>query len=179
MHTSEFAVSLPFEFCFFSKFHSHTTSCAPCTKAKAACKPFDTDRARAKARAETIQRSQARKVKQQTDAEWKAEVSRKLEELSELRGLKKDVRRIAVALEKLAGIESQDSNEEQISWPESEGQETEVQESTEKGKQREQRSGGAEDEGEVEEREEKDAMEGVEEGSRSSPVAYSVGTVAQ
>jgi len=41
MHTSEFAVSLPFEFCFFSKFHSHATSCTPCAKAKAACKPFD------------------------------------------------------------------------------------------------------------------------------------------
>ena len=84
MHTSEFAISLPFEFCFFSKFHSHATSCAPCAKAKAACKPFDADRARAKARAETIRRSQTRKVKQQMDAEWKAEVSRKLEELSEL-----------------------------------------------------------------------------------------------
>jgi len=179
MHTSEFAVSLPFESCFFSKFHSHATSCAPCAKAKAACKPFDADRARAKARAETIRRSQARKMKQQTDAEWKAEVSRKLEELSELRGLRKDVWRIAVALEKLAGIESQDSDEEQILWPESEGQETEVQKSTEKGKQREQSSGGAEDEGEVEEQEEKDAMEGVEEGSRSSPVTYSVRTGAR
>jgi len=41
--------------------------------------------------------------------EWKVQVSRKLEELNELRGLRKDVRRIAVALEKLAGIESQDS----------------------------------------------------------------------
>jgi len=37
----------------------------------------------------------------------------------------------------------------------------------------------AEDEGEVEEQEEEDAMEGVEEGSRSSPVAYSVGTGAR
>jgi len=85
-----------------------------------------------------------------------------------------------VALEKLAGIESQDSDEEQISWPESEEQETEVQESTEKGKQREQRSGGAEDEGEVEEQKDEDAMEGVEEGSSGlSPVAYSVGTGAR
>jgi len=33
------------------------------------------------------------------------EVSRKLEDLSELWGLRKDVWRIAVALEKLAGIE--------------------------------------------------------------------------
>jgi len=103
------------------------------------------------------------------------EVSRKLEELSELRGLRKDVWRIAMALEKLADIESQDSDEGQISWPESEREETEVQESTEKGKQREQRSGRAEDEGE-----EEDAMEGVEEESGGlSPVAYSVGTGAR
>jgi len=85
-----------------------------------------------------------------------------------------------VALERLAGIESQDSDEEQISWPESDGEETEVQESTEKGKQREQRSSGAEDEGQVEGQEEEDAIEGVEEGSGGhSPVAYSVGTVAK
>ena len=77
-------------------FRSHATSCALCAKAKAACKPFDADRAWAKARAETIQRSQARKT----------EVSRKLKELSELQGLRKDIQRIAVALEKLAGIES-------------------------------------------------------------------------
>jgi len=103
-----------------------------------------------------------------------------LEELSELRGLRKDVWRIAVALEKLAGRESQDSDEGQISWPESEGEETEVQKSIEKEKQREQRSSGAEDEGKVEGQEEEDAMEGVEEGSGGrSPVAYSVGTVAK
>jgi len=114
------------------------------------------------------------------DAEWKAEVSRKLEELSKLRGLQKDVQRIAVALEKLAGIESQDSDEGQISWLESEREETEVQESTEKGKQREKRSSRAENEGEVEEQEEEDAMEGVKEESGGlSPVAYSVGTVAK
>jgi len=105
---------------------------------------------------------------------------RKLEKLSELRGLRKDVRRIAVALERLAGIESQDSDEEQISWPESDEEETEVQESTEKGKQREQRSGGVEVEGEVEGQEEEDVIEGVEEGSGGrSLVAYSVRTVAK
>ena len=60
------------------------TSCAPCSKAKTACKPFDADRACTKARAEAVQRSKARKTKQKIDAEWKAEVSRKLEELSEL-----------------------------------------------------------------------------------------------
>jgi len=62
------------------------------------------------------------------------EVSRKLEKLSELHNLRKDVRRIAVALEKLAGIEGQDSDEEQFSWPESEGEKTEVQGSKEKRK---------------------------------------------
>jgi len=39
-----------------------------------------------------------------------------------------------VALEKLAGIESQDSEEELLSWLESEGEEMEVQRSKEKGK---------------------------------------------
>ena len=54
--------------------------------------------------------------------------------MSKLQGLRKDVQRIAVALEKLAGIGGQDSEEELISWPESEGKETEVQENREKGK---------------------------------------------
>jgi len=44
------------------------------------------------------------KSKQQIDTEWKAEVSRKLVDLSELWGLRKDVWRIALVLEKLAGI---------------------------------------------------------------------------
>jgi len=83
---------------------------------------------------ETARRSKARKVKQQTDAEWKADVLRKLEGLDELSRLRKDMWRIAVALEKLASIGGQDSKEELISWPESEGEETEVQENREKGK---------------------------------------------
>jgi len=49
------------------------------------------DKAYAKASVEAVWRSKARKTKQQTDAEWKAEVSRKLEDLSELQGLRKDV----------------------------------------------------------------------------------------
>ena len=40
---------------------------------------------------------------------------RKLDGLSELSGIRKDIQRIAVALEKLAGIEGEDSDEEQIS----------------------------------------------------------------
>ena len=76
---------------------------------------------------ETARRSKARRVKQQIDMEWKAEVLRKLNGLGELRDLRKDMQRIAVALEKLAGIEVQDSDEELLSWLESEGEVTEVQ----------------------------------------------------
>jgi len=54
---------------------------------------------------------------------------KKLEGLSELSGLRKDMGRIVVALEKLAGIKGQDSDEELLSWPESEGEITEVQRS--------------------------------------------------
>jgi len=165
----------------FAKFFlfSHATSCAPCAKAKAACKPFDAERARAKAKAEVARRSKARKTKQQTDAEWKMEVLRKLDSLGELQGLRKDVWRIAVALERLAGIESPDSDEELLSWLESEGEITEVQGVKEKGNQREDRLDGENEEKELEtrEQEEDNGMQGVEEGSsRFSPVAYSVGT---
>jgi len=92
------------------------------------------DKAHAKARAETIWRSRARKMKQQTDVEWKTEVLRKLDELSKLWELRKDIWRIAVAMEKLAGIESQNSKEKQFLWPASEEEKIEVQESSEKGK---------------------------------------------
>ena len=151
-------------------FCSHATSCAPCAKAKAVCKPFDADRARVKAKAETARRSNAKKAKQQTDTEWKAEILRKLD------GLRQDIRRIAVALEKLAGMEGEDSDEEQISWPESEGELTEVQGSKDKGKQKEERIDGAEEEEEVGGQEEENGMKGVEKGGTFSPVAYSVGT---
>jgi len=40
-------------------FYSHATSCAPCTRAKAACRPFDTDRAHVKARAVRLANSKA------------------------------------------------------------------------------------------------------------------------
>ena len=110
------------------------------------------------------------------DTEWKAEVLRKLDSLDELHGLRKNVRRVAVALEKLASIKSQDSDEELLSWLESEGEVTEIQGVEEKGKQREKRLDGEDKEEEVE-RQEDNKMEGVEEGSsRFSPVAYSVGT---
>jgi len=57
-------------------------------------------------------RSNVRKVKQQMDVEWKTEILRKLNGLSELSGMRKDIWRIVVALEKLAGMENEDSNEE-------------------------------------------------------------------
>jgi len=111
------------------------------------------------------------------DVEWKAEVLRKLEGLGELRGLRKDVRRIAVALEKLAGIEGQDSNEKLLLWPESEGEKTEVQGGKKKRNQREERLDGEDEEKEMGRQEEDNEMEGMEEESSSfSPVVYSVGT---
>jgi len=88
-------------------------------------------------------------MKQQTDIEWKVEVSRKLEDLSELRGLRKDIQRIVVALEKLVGVEGDDSNKQQILWPESKGELTEVQRSKGKGKQRGERSDGEDKEKEA------------------------------
>jgi len=42
--------------------------CASYAKAKATCKPFDADKAYTKAKAEAVQRSKARKIKQQMDA---------------------------------------------------------------------------------------------------------------
>jgi len=113
------------------------------------------------------------------DVEWKAEVLRKLDSLGKLQGLRKDVQRIAVVLERLAGIKSLDSNKELLSWLESKGEITEVQGGKEKGKQREERLDGENKEEELEagEQEEDNGIQGVEEGSsRFSPVAYSVGT---
>jgi len=67
-----------------------------------------------------------------------------------------------------------------ISWPESGGEETEILERVDKGKQREQSSDGVEEAGEGEGQEEEDAIEGVKEGSSGhSLVAYSVGTGAR
>ena len=105
------------------------------------------------------------------------EVLRKLDGLGELQGLRKDVQRIAVALEKLASINGQDSDEELLSRLESKGEITEIQGDKEKRKQREERLGGKDEEKEMGRQEEDNEIEGVEEGDGSfSPVAYSVGT---
>jgi len=108
--------------------------------------------------------------------EWKEQV---LEKLGKVDKLVVQVRRVADALERMAGMRSKTPEDDLISWPESGGEETETVERMDKGKQREQSPDGAEDEGEVEEQEEENAMEGVEKGSSGlSPVAYSVGTGA-
>ena len=60
------------------------------------------------------------------DAEWKTEVLRKLKDLGELQGLRKNIQRITVALEQLTDIKGDNSNKEQISWLESEGELTKV-----------------------------------------------------
>jgi len=102
-----------------------------------------------------------------------------LEDLSELSRLRKDIQRIAVALEKLAGIEGQDSDEKLLSWLESEGLKMETQESKERGKQKEERMDRVEEEEEVGGQEEEDRIEGVEErGNSFFPVMYSVSTGA-
>jgi len=137
------------------------------------------DKAQAKTKAETARRSKARRVKQQMDAEWKAKVLRKLDGLGELQGLREDVRRIAVALERLAGIEGQDSDKELLLRLESKGEITEVQGDKEKGKQREERLGREDEEKGMGRQEEDNEIEGVEEEDSSfSLVAYSVGTRA-
>jgi len=102
-----------------------------------------------------------------------------LEDLSELSRLRKDIWRIVVALEKLAGIEGQDSDEELLLWPELEGEETEIQGSKDKGKQKEERINRVEEKEEVGGQEEENGMEDVEERSNNfSLVAYSIGTGA-
>jgi len=102
-----------------------------------------------------------------------------LEKLGKVDELVVQVWRVADALERMAEVRSKTPEDDLISWPESGGEEMETVERMDKGKQREQSSDGAEDEGKVEEQKEEDAMEGVKEGSRSSPVAYSVGTGAR
>jgi len=135
------------------------------------------DGAQRKAMEETARRAQARKMKQQTDAEWKEQVLKKLEKVDKL---VIQVRRVADALEKMAGMRSKTPEDDLISWPESRGEETETLERVDKGKQREQSSDEAEEQEEIEEQEDENAMEGVEEGSSDcSPVAYSVGTGAR
>jgi len=109
-------------------------SCSPCARAKAACKPFDADGARRKAKEETARRAQARKTKQQTDTKWKEQV---LEKLGKVDELVVQVQRVADALERIAGMRSKTPEDDIISWLESGGEETETVERIDKGKGRE------------------------------------------
>jgi len=130
-----------------------------------------------KAKAETARRPNTRKAKQQMNTEWKMEILRKLDGLSELSSMRKDIQRIVVVLEKLAGIEGKDSDKKRILWLESEGELTEVPESKGKGKQKKERIDGVEEEEKTRGQKEENGMEGVKEGgSNFSPVTYSVGT---
>ena len=138
----------------------NATSCAPCARAKAACKPFDADGARRKAKDETARRAQARKTKQRTDVEWKEQV---LEKLGKVDELVVQVRRVADALERIAGMRSKTPEDDIISWPESGGEETETLERMDKGKGREEveeECGNERSEMDIEVR--GDEMEGVE-----------------
>jgi len=112
----------------------NATSCSPCARAKAACKPFDADGARRKAKEETARRAQARKTKQRTDAEWKEQV---LEKLGKVDKLVVQVQRVANALERMAGMRSKTPEDDIISWLDSGGEEMETLERMDKGKGRE------------------------------------------
>jgi len=61
-------------------------------------------------------RAQARKTKQETDAEWKEQV---LEKLGKMDELVVQVRRVADVLERMAGMRSKTPEDNLISWPES------------------------------------------------------------
>jgi len=112
----------------------NATSCSLCARAKAACKPFDTDGAQRKAKDETARRAQARKTKQRTDAEWKEQV---LEKLGKVDELVVQVWRVVDALERIAGMRSKTPEDDIISWPESGGEEMETLKRMDKGKGRE------------------------------------------
>jgi len=109
-------------------------SCSPYARAKAACKLFDADGAQRKAKDETARRAQARKTKQQTNTEWKEQVLKKLGKVDEL---VVQVRRVADALDRIAGMRSKTPEDDIISWLESRGEEIETLERMDKGKGRE------------------------------------------
>jgi len=79
-------------------------------------------------------RAQARRTKQWTDTEWKEQV---LEKLGKVDELVVQVRRVADALERIAGMRSKTPEDDIISWSESGGEETETLERMDKGKGRE------------------------------------------
>ena len=138
----------------------NATSCSPCARAKAACKPFDVDGAWRKAKDETARRAQARKTKQWTDTEWKEQV---LEMLGKVDELVVQVRRVVDVLERIAGMRSKTPENDIISWPESGEEETETLERMDKGKGREEVEGECDNEwSEIDIEVGGDEMKGVE-----------------
>ena len=138
----------------------NATSCSPCARAKAACKPFDVDGAWRKAKDETARRAQARKTKQRTDTEWKEQV---LEMLGKVDELVVQVRRVVDVLERIAGMRSKTPEDDIISWPESGGEEMETLERMDKGKGREEVEGECDNErSEIDIEVGGDEMKGVE-----------------
>ena len=110
-------------------------------------------------------RAQARKMKQQTDMEWKEQV---LEKLGKVDELVVQVQRVVDALERIAGIRSKTPEDNIISWPESGGEETETLERMDKGKGREEVEEECDDkQSEMDIKVRGDEMEGVEEEIRT------------
>ena len=121
--------------------------------------------AQRKAKEEMARRAQARKMKQQTDMEWKEQV---LEKLGKVDELVVQVQRVVDALERIAGIRSKTPEDNIISWPESRGEETETLERMDKGKGREEVEEECDDkQSEMDIKVRGDEMEGVEKEIRT------------
>ena len=121
--------------------------------------------AQRKAKEEMARRAQARKMKQQTDMEWKEQV---LEKLGKVDELVVQVQRVVDALERIAGIRSKTPEDNIISWPESGGEETETLERMDKGKGREEVEEECDDkQSEMDIKVRGDEMEGVEKEIRT------------
>jgi len=105
-----------------------------------------------------------------------------LEKLGKVDELVVQVRRVANALERMAGMRPKTLEDDIISWPESGGEETETVGKIDKGKGREvveEECDNEPSEMDIENRgDESDGMEGVEE-EVGTPVASSVGTGAR
>jgi len=121
-------------------------SCSSYARAKAACKPFNTDGAQRKAKEEMVRRAQARKMKKWTDTKWKKQVLEKLEKVDKLII---QVWRVVDVLERIAEVRLKTPEDNIISWLESRGEKTEILKRIDKGKQREQSSDRAEEDEEI------------------------------
>jgi len=104
-----------------------------------------------------------------------------LEKLKKIDELVIQVKRVADALERIAGIRSKTPEDNLISWLVSGGEEIEtverIDKEKEKGKQKKKRIDRSEEKEEVREQKKENAMEGMKERSSSfSLVVFSIGT---